>query len=73
MVISSSPLSLSLPPPWLQTQNPGLYYHQAALAAIERKKLNQKICVEPLATPPHSLPEVTYYGQRPWRLGLTSE
>ena len=59
----------------LQTQNPGIYYYQAALYAIERKRLSNKLCLDAskstssqLVSP---LPETTYCGQRPWRKDLT--
>ena len=58
----------------LQTQNPGIYYYQAALYAIERKRLCDKLCLE---APKNSsqllpaLPETTYSGQWPWRKDLT--
>ena len=59
-----------------QTQNPGLYYHQAALSAIARKRLSHKLCLEASTVPLSelaTLPEPVYYGQRPWRLGLTGQ
>jgi hypothetical protein len=60
----------------IQTQNPGIYYHQAAMSAIARKKLSHNLCHEASITPPSELatpPETTYYGQRPWRVGLTDD
>ena len=51
-----------------------MYYHQAAMSAIARKKLSHNLCHEASITPPSELatpPETTYYGQRPWRVGLT--
>lgn len=60
----------------LQTQNPGLYYYQASLYAIERKRLSQKLCLDASKNTTQllsSLPETIYYGQRPWRVGLTGE
>ena len=56
----------------LQTQNPGLYYHQAALYAIQRKEMASQLTVEPNATQVLvSMPQPSYYGQRPWRKGLS--
>ena len=58
----------------LQTQNPGIYYYQAALYAIERKKLSHKLCLEAAKNTAQllpTLPETLYYGQRPWRVDLT--
>ena len=58
----------------LQTQNPGIYYYQAALYAIERKNLSHKVCLEAPKNTSQllpTLPETVYYGQRPWRVGLT--
>ena len=58
----------------LQSQNPGIYYHQAALYALERKQLGNKLGLEAARNTSQllpSLPATTYYGQRPWRVGLT--
>lgn len=56
----------------LKTQNPGLYYNQAALQAIQRKKLTQELTVDLRNTQLlPSLPQMSYYGQRPWRKSLT--
>lgn len=56
----------------LQTQNPGLYYHQAALYAIERKKAANQLTVDlNNAQLLSKLPQIGYYGQRPWRKSLT--
>ena len=58
----------------LLTQNPGVYYYQAALYAIERKRLSNKLCLEAAKNTSQllpRLPETFYYGQQPWRVGLT--
>lgn len=56
----------------LQTQNPGLYYHEAALHAIERKKIANQLTVDSdnVQLLP-KLPQTIYYGQRSWRKSLT--
>lgn len=56
----------------LQTQNPGLYYYHASLYAIQRKKTANTMSVD--SKNPQllsSLPQINYYGQRPWRKSLT--
>ena len=56
----------------LQTQNPGLYYHQAALHAIHRKQIANQFLVDPNnAQLLPNLPLSVYYGQRPWRKSLS--
>ena len=56
----------------LKTQNAGLYYHQAALWAIQRKKVSKEMSIDlhNIQLLP-ALPQVNYYGQRPWRKNLT--
>ena len=63
----------------LQTQNPGLYYQHASLYAIERKQLSNRLCLDAArsmsagqAASDLAIGEgCMYYGQRPWRRGLT--
>jgi len=56
----------------LKTQNAGLYYHQAALWAIQRKKVSEEMFIDLHSTQLlPALPQVNYYGQRPWRKNLT--
>lgn len=60
----------------IQTQNPGLYYQQAAVFALDRKQLSHKLCLEAArrASPEqYTLPETLYYGQRPWRVDLRDD
>lgn len=56
----------------VKTLNPGLYYQQASLQAILRKKATHEITLDLRNT--HllpGLPQTSYYGQRPWRKSLT--
>lgn len=56
----------------LKTQNPGLYYYQAALQAVQRKKVSQELSLDLRNTQLLPiLPQTNYYGQRPWRKSLT--
>ncbi|VEN53813.1 unnamed protein product [Callosobruchus maculatus] len=64
--------------PAVQTQHPGIYYQQAALQAILRKKACKELCSTVIAYPsPDPLEganNIEFYGQRPWRPGkMTSE
>ncbi len=62
----------------LQIQNPGLYFHNAALYAIERKQYAQRLCLEAAkvltlsqaASELRAGDQTVYFGQRPWRRGL---
>ncbi len=65
----------------VQTQNPGLYYHNAALYALERKQYAQRLCLEAAKVLTLAQAEAVlapgensvYFGQRPWRRGLSGE
>ncbi len=63
----------------LQIQNPALYFHNAALYAIERKQYAQLLCLEAAKVLTLSQAasilgagdQTVYFGQRPWRRGLS--
>ena len=65
----------------LQTQNPGIYYHNAALYAIEGRDQANRLCLEAakiitIAQAVSKLApgkESVYYGQRPWRHGFSGK
>ena len=65
----------------LQTQNPGIYYHNAALYAIERREQANRLCLEAakIITLSQAVSELdpgegnVYFGQRPWRRGLSGK
>ena len=56
--------------------HPGLYYQKAAYYATERQRLCHQHCfkaAQHFPKPLKELPETDYYGERPWRKGLTDE
>ncbi|CAB3373976.1 Hypothetical predicted protein [Cloeon dipterum] len=62
--------------PAVQTQHPGIYFHQAAQHSMDRKNACLENCqdinIYPQPDPLDGLEDLEFYGQRPWRPGKLS-